>query len=234
MSGSYLFSVYFLIIFAKNEAKYKEECTVPYELRQASPVQNGYPSPQHLPHMAAVGWTNTFNSTVTWVCGGSLITEDTIITAAHCTFIEGKPGSIDVIRLGDVNLLTDDGDKEKAQQYGILKIIRHPGYKGRYNDIALIKLKVKVKLSESVIPACLWMNYTLPTDMFCSGYGQKVDAGPMSLVLTEIIHTSYEISNCSEHYQKHLRLERGLDDKIHLCANDRTGRNMDACQVDIF
>lgn len=52
----------------------------------------------------------------------------------------------DVVRFGDINLFSDDDDMY-AQQLKIAEIIRHPEHKyaGYYHDIALIKLKKKVK-----------------------------------------------------------------------------------------
>uniref|UniRef100_A0A336MYP3 CSON009919 protein n=1 Tax=Culicoides sonorensis TaxID=179676 RepID=A0A336MYP3_CULSO len=94
-------------------------------------------------HMAAIGWTDE-NGQIEWNCGGSLISENYILTAGHCLSFKGK--APDVVRMGDLNLQSD-ADNQFAQQISIEKVIPHPLYKARfrYNDIALLKLSESIK-----------------------------------------------------------------------------------------
>lgn len=87
--------------------------------------------------MSAVGWLEL--DKIVWRCGGSLISEKFVLSAAHCvSTIKAKP---DVIRIGDQDL-SDDDDGASPQEFNIKNIIIHPNYRRRskYHDIVLFEL----------------------------------------------------------------------------------------------
>ena len=95
--------------------------------------------PYEFPHMAAVGWLSWYDFSVKWNCGGSLITENFVMSAAHCMNFNGLEPN--VVRLGDIDLESSDDDAF-MQQFGVQKIFIHPRYdvNDNSNDIGLIRL----------------------------------------------------------------------------------------------
>uniref|UniRef100_A0A182NU14 Peptidase S1 domain-containing protein n=1 Tax=Anopheles dirus TaxID=7168 RepID=A0A182NU14_9DIPT len=180
-------------------------------------------------HMAAVGWTRS-NGTIDWNCGGSLIWENYVLSAAHCT-ADDLSVAPDVVRLGDINLY-DSSDDQYAQQLKIVEIIRHPEHRfsSRYHDMALFRLEKNVTLHDTVAPGCLWNDEEIPFPrMEATGWGATGFGQASTPILLKVSLSVVKKAECDRQYSAGQRgLRNGLQD-YQLCAGDI---KMDTCPGD--
>ncbi|CAD6994370.1 unnamed protein product [Ceratitis capitata] len=180
------------------------------------------------PHMAALGWTQP-DGDIKWNCGGTLISEQYVLTAGHCITSGDKPP--DIVRLGVTNL--NEENSTNLQDINISIIILHPKYESftYYHDIALAKLARKVNITAKVQPACLWQlpDINLPT-LVATGWGRTEFRGPRSNALQKVQLNMINQDLCEKLYRKERRLPKGISDE-QFCVGHLTG-GKDTCQGD--
>lgn len=154
-----------------------------------------------------------------------------VLSAAHCATWRGMKPKI--VRMGDQNLKRTDDDN-RAQDYRIVRVIRHPDYKAssKYNDIALLELDRDVSFSDYIKPACLWqtsdVNYT---SGIATGWGLTKDRGNPSDDLLKVQLNIILNERCNEVYQRFQALKNGII-STQFCAGNDFGEEKDTCNGD--
>ncbi|XP_017783435.1 PREDICTED: serine protease snake-like [Nicrophorus vespilloides] len=186
--------------------------------------------PREYPHMAVLGYGSNSTQKLNWSCGGSLISEKFVLTAAHC-LNHKEFGPVKYVRIGDLNLkLTNDSVKH--QDFLVANTIKHPSYKrpSKYHDIALIELDHSVKITEDVIPACLNLAKSNPVQYAATGWGLLSFQGVAPDHLQKLVLNHVNNTECNKHFEVNARtLKRGIMENRQICAG-YPGR--DTCQGD--
>ncbi|XP_052749491.1 chymotrypsin-like elastase family member 2A isoform X1 [Galleria mellonella] len=118
------------------------------------------------------------SSSLRYICGGTLVSKTYVLTAAHCTTINGVAVLPEILSIifGKYNLIGGDTD---TQERKIHEIIVHAEFNHRklHNDISLLKLKSEVTFNDFVQPACLWHLNAYKNLPFSTVYGAVVGWG---------------------------------------------------------
>ncbi|XP_074857006.1 ovochymase-1 [Carettochelys insculpta] len=165
-------------------------------------------------------------------CGGSLIQEDVVVTAAHCVFtLEQKLVKNLIVTVGEHNLRKAD---QQEQNIPVSQIIVHPDFNRlgyMHSDIALLHLKYRAKYGHRVQPICLpHKDDTFETGTLCvaSGWGRVSEAGELSNVLQEVELPIIDSRTCNAQLKQ---MNLPLLTSSMLCAGFPDG-GKDACKGD--
>ncbi|XP_063980271.1 serine protease gd-like isoform X3 [Diachasmimorpha longicaudata] len=96
-------------------------------------------------------------------CSGNLITDQHILTAAHCMITNGVeiPANLLLISLGRYRL--DHWYEPNAVTREVLEFVIHPEYTNRgsaHADLAILLLRERVQMNRRIKPVCLWSRGT--------------------------------------------------------------------------
>ncbi|XP_058797878.1 serine protease snake-like [Phymastichus coffea] len=186
--------------------------------------------PKEFPHSAAIGFNRGSNRH--WGCGGTLVSDRFVLSAAHCTY-STQYGYAQWVRVGDLDLYRTD-DVAKPQERRIVERISHPKYKPpvHYNDIALFRLESPITFDAFVRPACLDVtgHQAVGQRVVATGWGLTEHEGESSEVLLKVILPVVSHADCNATHSGHHSLPDDIDEQTQFCAGGEI--NKDTCQGD--
>ncbi|XP_028135375.1 venom protease-like [Diabrotica virgifera virgifera] len=208
-----------------------KKCMVYYRKRDIGTFETGGSKslPKQYPHMALIGYGP--EDSKEWLCAGALISDNFVLTAAHC--LESREyGEAKWVHLGDFGI-SSDKDEADPQDFKILKSIPHPNYTQsiKYNDIALIQLENYVLRSPFVYPACLQSKrFSHERNMIASGWGKIEYSGESSNFFLQDNLKEIRTKECNNSYNdaKGSYLPKGINGNMMICVKGEVGE--DTCQ----
>jgi secreted trypsin-like serine protease len=171
------------------------------------------------PHQALLGY-NRGNSWE-WQCGGSLVSPDFVMTAAHCLRVN-ELGPVKFVKLG-INSRTQKDNY--TQRITVAEIIQHPSYDGKYNDIGLLRLKRPATLNEHVIPICMPQVLHEPHKGIVTGFGITGYMQNESTKLLKVTLERFPYDECQRIYNG-----TKIEKDSMLCFGHHTEKK-DSCNV---
>lgn len=191
-----------------------------------------FPSPQivngedarlgEFPSMAALGVIDFETKKKTFVCGGTILNERYVLTTAHC-LVRQIDRRIEFVRIGAANLTSDEGKDYTIEDY-IVNL--NYNIRTKFNDIALIRLKEPIQVSNVSQFSCLPKSPENPEEkMLAIGWGKTDPRGLLgSELLQKLPMEPYDNKRCGDNLGKTLSFSQ-------MCAYDPQ-RNGDTCQGD--
>ncbi|XP_031594200.1 ovochymase-2 isoform X4 [Oreochromis aureus] len=186
-------------------------------------------------------WLVSLQNRGSHFCGGSILSDRWIMTAAHCFTSLSKEFLIGVrVIVGEFDQRVHD---EEEQVFLVKSVSVHEKYNPALPmnyDIALIELNQRIQMGARVQPICLPLpneNILPQTTCMTAGWGRIKERGRLPVVLREVHLDLVDGAKCKYVLQTlkgsmmNQRLIRPQPSMTVLCAGPETG-GRDACQGD--